>query len=106
MTFSLKAGSFYDFYFSYVNHDGDAIFVPTMKTPSGEIITNLKGYIYSNDNQQCSLGNSTSSAVSGWSETYATTYSTTVITTVKTVPDMGLPYTEVETIYYIMTLIP
>ncbi|KAG0658560.1 hypothetical protein C6P45_002109 [Maudiozyma exigua] len=106
MKLYLKADTYYYFYFSYINHDGDAIFVPTMTTPSGEVITNFKGYIYSNDENECKIGNSISSTVSGWSETYATTYSTSVITNVKTVPDMGLLYTEVETIYYIMTPVP
>lgn len=106
MTFYLKADTYYYFYLSYINHDGDAIFVPTMTTPSGEVITNFKGYIYGTDEHECSLGNSTSSTVSGWTETYATTYSTSVITNVNTVPGLDIPYTEVETTYYIMTPIP
>ena len=106
MTFNLVAGITYQLYLSYVNHGGDAIFEPTMTTPSGEIITNFKGYIYFSDSAGCKTGNSTtSSVVSQWSETYATT-STTVITNVGTVSGMGLPYTEIETIYYIMTPAP
>ena len=103
MAFHLIAGIRYVFYFTYVNHDGDAIFEPTMTTPSGEVITNFKGYIYRVDDVRCKTGNPTSSSVvSQWSETYAST-STTIMTNVKTVTEMGLPYTEVETIYYIMT---
>ena len=105
MTFNLVAGITYPLYFSYVNHDGDAIFEPTMTTPSGEIITNFKGYIYGSSGANCKTGNSTSSVVSQWSETYATT-STTIMTNVKTVTEMGLPYTEIETVYYVMTPAP
>ena len=106
MNFHLEAGRIYLFYFTYVNHDGDAIFEPTMTTPSGEIITNFKGYLYrSAGDNVCKTGNSTSSIVSQWSETYATT-STTVITNVGTVEGFGFPYTEVETIYYLMTPAP
>ena len=102
MSFHLEAGRLYPFYFSYVNHDGDAIFEPTMTTPSGELITNFKGYLYRSNDGFCRTGNSTSSVVSQWSETYATT-STTMITSVGTASFYDLPYTEVETIYYIMT---
>ena len=105
ITLNLVEGMVYELFFSYVNHGGDAIFEPTMMTPSGEVITNFKGYIYSPEDQFCEIGNSTSSVVSQWSETYATT-STTMITNVGTAPQLGLPYTEVETIYYIMTPAP
>ena len=104
MTFNLVAGMAYKVVFSYINLDGNAIFEPTMKTPSGEIITNFKGYLY-NSNGTFTTGNSTSSVVSQWSETYATTSATTV-TNVGTISGYGLPYTEVETIYYIMTPAP
>ena len=107
MSFKLEAGMLYELMFSYVNHDGDAIFEPTMTTPSGEIITNFKGYIYSAEGgPSCGTGNSTSSVVSQWSETYATTTSTTMITNVGTASIYGLLYTEVETIYYVMTPAP
>ena len=105
MTFNLVAGMAYKVVFSYINLDGNAIFEPTMKTPSGEIITNFKGYLY-NSNGTFTTGNSTSSVVSQWSETYATTTSTTIITNVKTESIYSFPYTEVETIYYIMTPVP
>ena len=105
ITLNLVEGMVYELFFSYVNHGGDAIFEPTMMTPSGEVITNFKGYIYSPEDQFCEIGNSTSSVVSQWSETYATT-STTMITNVGTAPQLGLPYTEVETIYYVMTPAP
>ena len=106
MAFHLVAGIRYVFYFTYVNHGGDAIFEPTMMTPSGEVISNFKGYIYSANDASCKTGNSTSSSVvSQWSETYATT-STTIMTNVKTVTEMGLPYTEIETVYYVMTPAP
>ena len=105
MTFNLVAGMPYVLYISYVNHDGDAIFEPTMTTPSGEIITNFKGYLYNGISEICKTGNSTSSVVSQWSETYTTT-STTIVTNVGTVSGYDLPYTEVETIYYIMTPAP
>ena len=106
ITFNLVAGMVYELLFSYVNHGGDAIFVPTMTTPSGEVTTNFKGYIYDTNDGFCEIGNSTSSSVvSQWSETYATT-STTIMTNVKTVTEMGLPYTEIETVYYVMTPAP
>ena len=105
MTLNLVAGITYQLYFSYVNHGGDAIFEPTMTTPSGKSITNFEGYIYNIDGSSCKTGNSTSSVVSQWSETYATTSATTV-TNVGTISGYGLPYTQVETIYYIMTPAP
>ena len=105
MTFNLVAGITYQLYLSYVNHGGDAIFEPTMTTPSGKSITNFEGYIYNIDGSSCKTGNSTSSVVSQWSETYATTSATTV-TNVGTISGYGLPYTQVETIYYIMTPAP
>ena len=105
ITVNLVAGISYQLYFSYVNHDGDAIFKPTMTTPSREIITNFKGYIYNPFGPFCKTGNSTSSVASQWSETYSTT-STTIITNVGAFSQAGLPYTEIETIYYIMTPAP
>ena len=106
MTVHLDSSLTYMMIFTYVNHGGDAIFKPSVTTPSGEVITNFEGYIYASYSDfECSIGNITSPIVSEWTGTYATTYSTSVYTTEK-VGSLGLPYTDVETIYYILTPAP
>ncbi|KAG0655879.1 hypothetical protein C6P45_002830 [Maudiozyma exigua] len=77
----------------------------SMTLPSGQVVTDFTGYIYlSYDGFECGVGNSTSSILSEWTGTYATTYSTDIVSNEGTgVPIGGIPYTEVETIYYILT---
>ena len=89
--------------FSYVSHGSVAVFRPSITTPSGRVLTDYKGIIYSDITQYtCKIANVTSSLTSQWTDTYTTTYSTATITTKKT-GSLGIPYTEIDTFYYVLT---
>ena len=100
---NLEAGMFYFFAYSYVSHESVAVLKTSITTPSGQVLTDFKDTIHSDITEYtCKISNVTSSLVSQWTDTYTTTYSTTTITTEKT-GSFGLPYTEIDTFYYVLT---
>ena len=103
LTVHLEADLQYLFFLSYANYGGDAIFQPSFTFPSGQVHTNLADYSYGHIKSfSCGTGNITSTILSLGTQAYTTTFSTTVITTEGTGLG-GLPYTEIQTIYYVLT---
>ena len=104
MTVHLEAGLGYVIAFAYTNHGGNAIFKPSMTLPSGEVVTNFEGYIHGSvEDSECGVRNAETTIYSAGTESYNTTYSTAVVT-YQTVGDfVTQSYTDIETIYYIMT---
>lgn len=104
ITVNLEAGLGYVIAFAYTNHGGNAIFKPSMTLPSGEVVTNFDGYIHGSvEDSQCGVRNAETTIYSAGVEDYNTTYSTAVVT-YQTVGDfITQSYTDIETVYYIMT---
>ena len=104
ITVNLEKGKDYVFQYTYTNFGGDAVFKNSVTLPSGETISNFKGYVYTTySGFSCKILNETSSVFSLGTESYTTTYSTTEVTNVYTASQLGIPYTDIQTIYYIMT---
>ena len=105
VTVHLEKGLDYLMAFTYLTRDGNPYMYTSTTLPSGQVTTNLTGFIYPTYEEgiECEIQNSTSSIISEWTGSYTTTYSTTVIFNEKTAPALDLPYTDVETIYYILT---
>lgn len=103
VTVHLEAGSFYVYFYGYANYGGDAIFEPSVTFPSGQVVTNLTDYSYTVlEDISCDTGNSTSSILSQWTGTFTTTFSTSVVSTEGT-GAAGIPYTDIQTVYYVLT---
>ena len=104
VTVHLEKGLDYLMAFTYLTRDGNPYMYTSTTLPSGQVTTNLTGYIHPTyEGIECGIGNSTSSMISDWTGSYTTTYSTTVAYNEQTAHMLGLPYTDVETIYYILT---
>ena len=100
---NLEAGMSYYFAYSYVSHESIAVFKPSITIPSGQVLTDFKDIIHTDITEYtCKIANVTSSLASQWTGTYTTTYSTTTFTTEKA-GSLGIPYTEIDTFYYVLT---
>ncbi|KAG0654944.1 hypothetical protein C6P45_003215, partial [Maudiozyma exigua] len=89
--------------YSYINLSGNAIFKPTVTLPSGQKVADMKGYIKASVSDFiCGVGHGNSTLVSQGTDSYTTTFSTSISTKYGTGFGM-LPYTEYETIYYVLT---
>ncbi|KAG0655956.1 hypothetical protein C6P45_002821 [Maudiozyma exigua] len=103
-TIHMVKGLSYMLMYSYINLSGDAVFKPTVTFPSGEKLSDLEGYIKGQyKGFECGVGESTSTLVSQGDQSFTTTYSTSVLTNYGTGSILGLPFTEYETIYYVLT---
>jgi len=103
-TVHLVGGFDYLIVFQAINFSGDAIFIPTITLPSGEKINNFKDCVHiAFVKTYCDIGNSTASIISEGTDPHTTTYSTFYSTKISDGPAVGLSYTEVDTVYYILT---
>jgi len=104
MTVSLEAGLGYVIVYAYTNHGGDAVFKPSMTLPSGEVVTNFDGYVHGSvEDSQCGVKSSETTTYTQGTVSYNTTYSTAVVTFETLGEFVDESYTDVETVYYIMT---
>ncbi|KAG0664550.1 hypothetical protein C6P45_000570 [Maudiozyma exigua] len=102
-TVHLVKGLGYIITYSYINLSGDAVFKPTITLPSGEKVSDLAAYIKTSfTDLACGVGNGTSTIISLGTDVYTTTFSTSISTKIGTAFGV-IPYTEYETIYYVLT---
>ncbi|KAG0656460.1 hypothetical protein C6P45_002662 [Maudiozyma exigua] len=104
ITVNLEANRDYLVLITYINQSKNVILKTSLTTPSGEAFSNYTGFMHRGyESFTCKIANITTSLVSEWTEAYATTYSTEVFTTGTLNTLIGLEYTDILTIYYIMT---
>lgn len=115
-TVHLTAGTAYFLTMTFYNNGGDALFKPSVTLPSGEVITDFKGYVFSQGSvylPSCSIGRDSLTTTTSWTGVTTTT-STSVSTVHETLEyfhekfqfDQFIYPTEYTTVFYVMTPAP